>query len=490
MRLRHLALPLFLACLAGCTMIPEYERPEAPVPPTWPDESAYQATDEEAGERAVATIGWRDFFAEDPILTELVKRALTQNRDLRVAVLDVQRARAQYRIQRSELLPELDVNANYSNQQTPATVFGAEAQSLSIENYELNVGLTSYELDLFGRVRSLEEQALQEYLSTFEARRSAQIGLIAELASAYLTFRADRTQQQLARQTLKNRRESLALAQRRFDNGVASELELNQARTAVERARTELHRLRRFVAQDRNALRLLVAGELPPALGEQQGFDEVSLDLPLPAELESALLLRRPDVRQAEHQLMAANANIGAARAAFFPRITLTGSYGRLSPRFSDMFEGSLTGSVYEAWNFVPQISVPIFDGGRREAQLDVAKLRKRQEIARYERTIAQAFREVADALAARGTLDEQLSSQQSLVEATRKSYQLSRLRYEQGIASFLAVLDAQRELFSARQSLIEVRRAILANEIALYRTLGGGWSEETAAAQTAASGD
>lgn len=493
MRLRHLALPFFLASLAGCALMPDYQRPASPVPAEWPEGPAYRDNGETDAEDTLpaAEIDWREFFADDPVLIELIERSLSGNRDLRAAVLDVQRARAQYRIQRADRFPQIDANAGYTRQDGGVTGGGATSGSGraggtgEIEYYEVDAGVSSYELDLFGRVRSLEQQALYEYLSTYEARRSAQIALIAEVANAYLTLLADRAQLRLSESTLENRRRSLALIRRRFEDGIGSELDVQQARTTVETARADRARFQRLVAQDLNALRLLVGGELPTGLSQQRTLADLDLSLQVPAGLDSRLLLRRPDVRRAERTLQAANASIGAARAAFFPTLSLTGSYGTLSGDLDGLFE-----SGSEAWSFTPSISLPIFDAGRRRANLDVAKLRKRIEIANYEGAIQSAFREVADALAAHGTLDEQLDAQAARARAAGASLQLSRKRYETGIENYLTVLDAQRTVYTARQDVIDSRRAALSNRIELYRALGGGWDEETAAAQTAASGD
>lgn len=484
MRLRHLALPFLLAALAGCTLAPDYRRPASPVPADWPDGPAYAATgdDTEAGDTLPpAEIGWREFFAGDPVLIELIERSLGGNRDLRAAVLDVQRVRAQYRIQRAALLPRIDANAGYTRQEQPATGGGVG----ETEYYEVNAGVSGYELDLFGRVRSLEREALYEYLSTYEARRSAQIALIAEVADTYLTLLADRALLRLSESTLENRRRSLALVRRRFESGIGSELDVQQARTTVETARADRARYRRLVAQDLNALRLLVGGELPAGLSRERTLADLDLSLTVPAGLDSRLLLRRPDVRGAERTLQAANARIGAARAAFFPTISLTGSYGTLSGDLDGLFE-----SGSEAWRFTPGISLPIFDAGERRANLDVAELRKRIEIANYEDAIQSAFREVADALAARGTLDEQLDAQAERARAAGAGLRLSRKRYDAGIENYLTVLDSQRTVYTARQDVIDSRRAVLGNRIELYRALGGGWREVTAPARPVAAGD
>ncbi|MFA9460886.1 efflux transporter outer membrane subunit [Thiohalorhabdus methylotrophus] len=470
--------------VAGCsTMAPDYQRPEAPVPDSWPegppDPAAGLAT---KGEQPVAEVGWRDLYGDDPVLTGLIEQSLEENRDLRVAARRVEMVRAQYRIQAAALFPQVNATASYTQEQTPAAVYGGGfggGGAITSEYYNARVGISSYELDLFGRIRSLEDQALQEFRSTFAARRSAQISLIAEVANAYMALLGDRAQLRATEEMLDTQRQSLDLAERRFENGASSRQAVHQARTALAGTRAERAVLRRQVAQDRNALRLLAGGSLPEALTRQPDLQAVKLALPVPADLSSDLLLRRPDVLQAEHQLRAANANIGAARAAFFPTVSLTGSYGSLSSDLDGVFSADS-----EAWSFVPQISLPIFDGGRREANLDVAKVRKKMEVARYERTIQQAFREVADALAAYGTMEDRLSAQRERVAAARDNYELARTRFRRGIDSYLPVLDAQRTLFDARKDLIAVRQARFTNQVNLYRALGGGWQGRTEAAR------
>jgi outer membrane protein, multidrug efflux system len=331
----------------------------------------------------------------------------------------------------------------------------------------------SFELDLFGRVRSLNGQALEQFLATTEARRAAQISLIAEVANAYLTWSADLEQLGLAQQTLQSQSESYALTLRRFELGSASELTLRQIQTSVDTARVDVARYTQLIAKDRNALTLLLGTAVPNDLAPTLLTDTISTIADLPAGLPSDLLQRRPDILQAEHELKAADFNIGAARAAFYPRITLTGSAGSSSADLTGLFEA---GSG--AWSFVPQITVPLFAGGANRANLDAAWVSRDIEVAQYERAIQSAFREVADALAERRTLGDQLAARLSLVDATTASFKLSQARYERGIDSYLDVLDSQRSMYGAQQGLIDTRLQQLSNTVTLYKVLGGGWPQ------------
>ncbi|MFJ0779857.1 efflux transporter outer membrane subunit, partial [Bordetella bronchiseptica] len=436
-----------------------------------------------AGAPAAADVGWRDFFG-DPLLQELLALSLANNRDLRVAALNVEAARAQYRIQRADLAPSVGVGGTGSVQRTPADLNPSGQAGIS-RSYQVGASLSTWELDLFGRIRSLSEQALQLYLAQDETRLATQLTLVAETANAYLTLRADQELLALTRQTLAAQQESYKLTRQSYDLGVATELDLSQAEISLRTAERNLSQYTRMAAQDRNALVLLVGQPLPAGIGAQ--LDQ-AVALPdgvvladLPAGLPSDLLARRPDIRAAEHQLQAANASIGAARAAFFPRISLTGSAGTASASLGGLFDA---GSG--AWSFAPQISVPIFAGGALRASLDLAKIQKDIGIARYEQAIQSGFREVSDALAGRGTLQEQIRSQELLVQANQRAYDLSQQRYQQGIDNYLSVLDSQRSLYTAQQTLVETRLARLSNLIQLYKALGGGWSERTVAAAQA----
>lgn len=468
----------FVACmlaaalgLGGCTTLaPEYARPAAPVPTEWPTGAAYTGS---AGKDAAAAadLAWQDFF-ENPQLNQVVRLALDNNRDLRVAALNIERSRAQYQIQRAGLLPQVDATASGSSQRVPSDLSGTGA-AVTTHRYSVGLGVSAYELDLFGRVRSLKQQALSRYLATEQARRSVQIGLVAEVALNYLILAADKQGLAIARETVTSQQASYDLTRRRFDAGVASALELNQARTSIETARVDIARYTTLVAQDENALELVVGAPLPAELLTPGWADLQAAMQSLSPGLSSDVLLLRPDILQAENQLMAANANIGAARAAFFPRITLVGSVGTASAELSGLFD-----SGSHAWSFAPQVSLPIFDAGRNKASLQVAEADRQIAVARYEQAIQTAFREVSDALARQGTIGEQLAAQQSLTEATAESYRLSRTRYEKGVDSYLEVLDSQRAMYAAQQNLVATQFTRLANLATLYRVLGGGWNE------------
>ena len=454
------------ACLlAGCThLAPTYQQPAAPVPAAYGAPSA-------PGTGAAADIPWQNFFA-DARLRGLVELALANNRDLRVAVLKIEQARATYRVQDAQRLPTLTAGGSGSHARTPADLSGAGAAVVS-HQYSANVGVSAFELDLFGRVRSLSTQALESYLATEEARRTTHISLVAEVATAYLTWSADIERLALARETLRSQGESYALTEARFKKGYDSELSLRQLQTSVESARVDVARYVGQVAQDRNAMELLLGTQVPDALAPQ-ALGTMPDALPaLPSGLPSDLLQRRPDLLDAEHQLKASTANIGAARAAFYPRISLTGSAGSSSAELSNLFKG---GSG--AWSFAPQISLPIFDGGSNQANLDSAVAARDIALAQYEKAIQTAFKEVSDALVQRASVSDQLSAQRALVEASEATLKLSDARYTRGIDGYLSVLDAQRTTYSARQTLITTRLSQLTNGVTLYKALGGGWEK------------
>ena len=465
--------------LGACTLEPHYHRPPAPVP-------ALQGGT--AGDTVAADIGWREFFP-DPQLQQLIALALTDNRDLRVAALNVQSAQAQYRIQRASLFPTVDASAVEQVQGIPAGVSaggagggtaGAPPSGITVHTYDVGVGFTSYELDVFGRIRSLSHAALQQYFSSGETRRSVQLTLVAEVATAYVAVLADQTLLDITRDTLKSQDESYALTQKQFNGGTTTELALRQAETTVDTARANLAQYNRQLAQDRDALQLLLGAPIPDGIDFSGGLDRGNMVAELEEGIPSDVLVRRPDVLAAEHQLMAANAQIGAARAAFLPAISLTGNFGTESTQLSGLFKG---GS--RAWTFSPQISVPIFAGGANVANLQATKLARDTAVAQYEKAIQTAFREVADALVARGTLDEQLAAQQALVTASAAAYRLADMRYRGGVDSYLSALDAQRTLYSAQQQLQTVRFTRLQNLVTLYKALGGGLREHTPAART-----
>ncbi|QIB50492.1 AdeC/AdeK/OprM family multidrug efflux complex outer membrane factor [Pseudomonas sp. OIL-1] len=457
--------------LSGCSMIPDFQRPESPVANTWPQGDAYSASTNEH----TADLGWGQFF-QDPALRELIGIALENNRDLRIAALNVDATRALYRIQRSDLFPSISADGGGNRSRTPASLNpGGEAGISSQYSAALGIG---WELDLFGRLGSLQEQALEEYLATEAAQRSVQISLIAAVANTYLTWQADQALLEITRGTLETYDESLSLTQRSFDVGVASSLELTQARTAVETARSSLARYTRLVAQDRNALAQLLGQRIPFA-----GVDPIDLQrsylTDLPVGLPSELLVNRPDIVEAERRLRGANANIGAARAAFFPSISLTGAAGSASSDLDGLFE---SGSDY--WSFSPSISLPIFNAGRLRANLEYAEIIRDARVAEYERSIQEAFRDVSDGLAARDTYVQQVEAQSDLVEASESYFQIAERRYRTGVDSYLTLLDAQRQLFTAQQQLIGDRLGQLVSEVELFKALGGGWQAEVSATQ------
>ncbi|MFI8744992.1 AdeC/AdeK/OprM family multidrug efflux complex outer membrane factor [Pseudomonas sp. NPDC077186] len=470
MRQSLLTLAVTAALLGGCSLIPDYQRPHAPLAADWPQGAAYGSAANE-GSRTAAELQWREFF-RDPALQQLVQLALENNRDLRVAALNVEAYRALYRIQRSELLPSLSADGSGTRQRLPADLSQNGAASTGGQ-YSATLGVNAWELDFFGRLRSLNEQALQQYLATEQAARSTQISLVASVATAYLQWQADLALLQLTEDTLQTYEDSYRLTQRSFDVGVADALALSQARSAVDSARVSLAQYRRLVAQDRNALTQLLGSGLPDDLPQGLALDAELLES-VPAGLPSDLLQRRPDLLQAEHQLKAANANIGAARAAFFPSVSLTANAGTASSQLSGLFDGG-SGT----WLFQPSISLPIFNAGRLRANLDYAELQNDIQVAQYEKAIQVAFQEVADRLAARTTYREQLAAQRALLDTTETYYQLAERRYRTGVDSYLTLLDAQRQLFSVRQQLIGDRLAQLASEVELYKALGGGWSAE-----------
>ena len=465
---RRLGLPLLLLglFLGGCSLAPEYNRPEAPVPAQWPQGEAYQDLKAQPQATPAPELKWRDFI-KDHKLRKLVALALDNNRDLRLAALNVDRARALYGIQRAELLPTVNLAGEGGKQRSSADLI-KPGEPRTSEHYSVDLGIASWEIDFFGRIRSLQDQALQEYLATEQARRGAQISLVSELARVYLTLAADRENLNLARSTLESQQAAYELIKKRYTAGVVTELDLARAQIPVETARVDIARFEQLVAQDRNALNLLVgspapAEVLPAGLEGLTPFGEV-----FPG-LSSTVLLRRPDIMAAEHRLKGAYAFIGAARAAFFPRISLTTSLGTASNDLS-----GLLGVGTDTWSFVPRIVMPIFDA-RTWAALRVSKADQKIVLTQYEKAIQTAFREVADSLAVQGTIGRQFSAQQSLVQAASVTYRLSSQRYDQGIDSFLGVLDAQRSLFAAQQGLVSLRLTKLANQVKLYAVLGGG---------------
>lgn len=458
--------------LSACSLMPDYLRPDMSVPTEWPVAPLSEAkTLDSAGKPAWGDVAWKAFFT-DASLQELIQKALDNNRDLRVAALNIEVARASYRVSEADLLPSVAAGMSGSGQRTPSSLSQAIPKEVrTTHQYNANLSVTAFELDLFGRLRSLNQQALESYLATEEARNATQIALIAEVANAYLTFLGDRKQLALSEKTLATRQKSYELIERRLALGMSNELDRAQARTAVESARTNQARYIRLVEQDVNALQLLVGAPINRAAPTIE-LDSVQLVQDMPVGLPSEVLLRRPDIMQAEHALKAANANIGAARAAFFPRVSLTALAGFASPALSSLFD-----SDNHTWSFAPSITVPIFDAGRNQANLEASKANREIAVARYEKSIQSAFRDVSDGLVARGTLVNQIEAQKALVDAADTSYRLSDARYRHGIDSYLAVLDAERSLYSAQQDLIQVQVQRLSNLVSLYKALGGGRS-------------
>jgi multidrug efflux system outer membrane protein len=461
--------------LAGCgTLEPAYRRPALPTPAAFPQSAP------DAPATPVAAIAWRDFLL-DPKLQATVQLALANNRDLRVAIANIEAARAQYRVQRADLLPTVNAtgSADYARetaQEAGITTPGGP-NHIDIHQYTANVGFSGYELDLFGRVRSLSKAALEQYFSTEEARRAAQITLISEVAGDYLTLAADKAILKAAQDTLASSRASLEVTQARFDHGVASQLDVAQAQTLVQQTRADVANDTTTVAQDENALNLVVGAPVPADLLPGVLGDQAMTLTDLPAGLPSEVLLARPDVVEAEHQLKSANAKIGAARAAFFPSITLTASGGGTSTALQTLFKGASG-----VWSFTPQVNIPIFAGGANVANLDYAKAERKVYVAQYEKAVQSAFSDVANALARRATIGEQLSANEAATAAAADSLKLSQARYERGSDTYLNVLIAQRTFYGAQQSLIAARLTRAANLVTLYAALGGGGGETQSA--------
>lgn len=458
--------------LGGCSLTPEYTRPEAPIPAGWPSGAAYKETKTATGAPTAPELRWREFFA-DPQLQQIIETALNDNRDLRIAALNVERARALYGVQRAELFPAINAVGAGGKQRRSADLVGP-GDPRTIEQYSVDLGIAAWEIDFFGRIRSLKEQALEEYLATEQARRSAQISLVSGIARVYLTMAADRGNLKLAQSTLDTQQGVYDLIRRQYEVGLVNELDLRRAQTQVDAARGEVARFMQLTAQDQNALDLLAGSPVPEDLLPVD-LSSVTAHREISPGLSSEVLLSRPDIMAAEHQLQGANAFIGAARAAFFPRISLTTSVGTSSDELSGLF-----GSGSGTWSFAPRITMPIFDA-RTWAAHRASKAQREIALVRYEKTIQTAFREVADALAMRGTVNQQESAQQSLVDAVSQTYHLSITRYTHGIDSYLSVLDAQRSLYGAQQGLIAIRLEKLANQVRLYAVLGGGGDQPTA---------
>ncbi|WP_024680801.1 efflux transporter outer membrane subunit [Pseudomonas syringae] len=457
-----------MALLAGCVnLAPDYQRPEAPVSEQWLPAAAANPS---ASASVPTDIEWQNFFTDNR-LVRLQTLALINNRDLRLASLNVEKAQAQYRIERAASLPTIDASGSATHTRTSASTSTTGRSSIS-HQYSAQLGLSSYELDVFGRIQNLQDEALEDYLALTETRRSTQISLIAEVATGWLTLAADNQLLKLAEDTLASQRQSYDLTQRSHALGGSSGLEVAQAQTTVESARGDVAQYQSQVLQDRNALRLLVGSDIPDVLLPAADAQSVAQLVQVPDELPSSLLQRRPDVLSAEHSLKSANIDIGAARAAFFPSITLTANAGSASSSLSGLFK-----SGSGAWSFAPSISVPIFDGGANRATLDSAKIENQIQIQTYQQTLQTAFKEVADALAVRSTLDERVAAQQAYTDASRKSYELADALYHGGSQSYLEALESQRSLYSAEQELISLRLTEQSNRVTLYKVMGGGWN-------------
>ncbi|MDB5516714.1 MAG: multidrug transporter [Tardiphaga sp.] len=479
MRASSPAMIVLFAGLAGCSLIPDYHRPALPVATQWPNGPAEEAANPGQGAVAPASeLGWRDFFT-DPVLQELVALSLANNRDLRVAALNVVQAQAQYQSDRASLFPTIDATAGLQRSRTPAKVegLGQFASSVNVREYSIGLSAVSWELDLFGRIRSQAKGAAETYLSNAETRLTTQISFVAQVGSEYLTWLADRDALAVSEDTVKVQGDSLRLTQMRTERGTANAQDVAQAETTLRTAEANVAQYSRQVAQDMDELVVLVGAPLPDSLvarmNAEAGLGSEPAFPALPAGLPADLLERRPDIRAAEHTLLAANANIGAARAAFFPQITLTAQYGTASSGLQHLFaRGS------SLWLFEPSVSLPIFDAGRNQANLDIAKVEERAEVADYEKAIQSAFHDVADALAGHTTYVNQVAAEQRLVDAATRYYNLADMRFRNGADNYLNVLVAQNSLLNARLTLISLQLAQLQNSITLYKALGGGWKE------------
>ena len=455
--------------LSSCTMIPDLLTPSFSAAKEWNKVDNHSL---ELGDNFATEMDWKTFF-NSPELHLIIGTALQNNKDLKIAALNVDEARALYRIDRASLYPGINANGSMTRANTPeeASLTGQETISSS---YEANVGITSYELDLFGKIRSSNESAINEYLATQQAQAVVRNSLIAEVANAYLQLLADQKLLKLTIDTLNSQKKTYDLLTQSLESGVVTEQDVARSATAVETAQVNYHLYSRYVAQDKNALFVLLGIPYDESFLPKSTLDDVHIKNNLNPGLPSKTLLLRPDIRQAEYELLARNANIGAARAAFFPSITLTGAYGSASQSLNNLFASGAMG----AWSFIPQITLPIFQGGQNKANLDLAEIRTDQAIVNYEKTIQVAFQEISDELAARATLDKQLESQKRLVSAASSVYSVSTARYNSGIDSFLDVLDAQRELYTYQQQEILIQRQKLSNLVNLYKVLGGGSRE------------
>jgi len=451
--------------LTACSMAPTYTRPTSPVPAEWPKGAAYKEDKASPGAAKVTASNWQEYFT-DGRLQKVITMALQNNRDLRIAALNVERARAVYGIQRAEFFPTLNAVGVMNRERVPADISTTGKTHIS-DYYGVDLGILSWEIDFFGRIQSLKDKALEQYLATEHAQRGTQISLISSVAGAYLALAADNENLELTKSTLAAQEATYNLIKRRYDVGLTTELDLRRVQTQVDAARGNVALFTRLAAQDENMLNLLVGATVPYEL-KPSDLGGVIPPREISPGISSEVLLNRPDILAAEHQLKAVNANIGAARAAFFPRISLTSTVGTGSYDLSRLFRADSA-----AWAFAPQIVMPLFDA-RLWSALKGSKVEREIAVAQYEKTIQTAFKEVADALAQQGTVEDQMASQESLVKASADAYNLTNARYSKGIDSYLSVLDAQRSLYLAEQGLISVRLARLTNLVTLYKVLGG----------------
>lgn len=444
--------------LSGCSLIPEYNRPPSPLP------ASYTADD--ISETNAAPESWQQYFT-DPALQNLINIALEQNRDLRIAALRIEEARAQYDIQRSEKLPTITATTSYDR----SRLIFAKGETFDVDMYRVGIGISNFEIDFFGRIKSLSEAVLEDYLATREARQTIRTSLIAEVAAAYVNARALSERQLLAEKTLAAREVSYTRIKRRFDAGIDTALDVKTAKMQMESARASVPALNQEHIRAINALLLLIGDQSVTLPSETAPLDALAFS-PIPAGLPSELLERRPDIRAAEHKLKAANANIGAARAALFPRLQLTTNIGLVNEHFTKLLSNGIN-----AWAFTPQIILPIFTNKRNQANLNVSRARMEIAVAEYEKAIQGAFREVADTLLAREQIEKQIDAQSNAAGADRERLKLVTRRYEKGVANYLELLDAQRSLFDSEQALVQLRQLSLSNAINLFKALGGEWS-------------
>jgi outer membrane protein, multidrug efflux system len=461
-----LSIILIILFLVGCTMAPTYTRPTPPIPSDWPSGAAYKKMETSTSTSSAPELKWQEFFTDER-LQKVIAMALRNNRDFRIAALNVERARAVYGIQRAELFPTLNAVGASAKQRISEDLSDTRNPKIT-EKYSADLGILSWEIDLFGRIQSLKDKALEEYLATEYVQRGTQLSLISSVAEVYLALAADHEGLKLSQSTLEAQQTSYNLIKRRYDVGITNELDLRRAQTQVDLARRDMALYVQFVAQDENALNLLVGSPIPKELLPHDLGSVASLK-DISAGMSSDILLHRPDILAAEHRLKAANANIGAARAAFFPRITLTTAVGTASNELSELFKAGTA-----TWAFAPQAVMPIFDF-RLWSALRGVTVEREIALAQYEKAIQTAFRETVDAIAKQGTVGDQLAAQESLVKASSDTYHLSNARYTKGIDSYLGVLDAQRALYAAETGLIVLRLSKLANLVTLYKVLGGG---------------